>query len=314
MDWLVTGAFGFLGLELLAAIHRAQPQARILATDRSLPGRQEERFLAPLAPQLKVAALDVTDSKAVAALIARHRPAYVIHGAALTPSLLPCAKEAAAVMAVNLGGSLNVIRACLASPPRRLSLMSSAGVYMDHHPEGLPSQMRDESWPCLPQGPYAASKLALEQAAQVWGGDLDIICLRPGALYGPTEWLRDSRPRLSLPARMALAARSGTEFELAAPQSGRDWTHAVDAAEAIVALTVLQSLSHRVFNITSGERISNQNLAAHFAPHGLRWHITARMPERHESDQIPHCAARLQAATGLTPRYDLAKGVASLFG
>lgn len=310
MVWLVTGAQGFLGLALVAAIGRACPGARIVACDIAAPGaaEAEAEALAPLGDTLHHQRLDVTDPAAVAAVIAHHRPARVIHAAGLTPSLAPDPVEAARVMAVNLGGSLAMIRACLATPPARLLLVSSAGVYA---PAG-PAALLEEDAPVMPAGPYAALKLALEQAARVWGAELDIITVRPGPLYGPTERMRPSRPRLSLIGRMAEALARGAPFSLAAPDAGRDWTHAGDAADAIVALAFNPAPSARLFNITSGRRHTNADLARAFAARGLRIDWQDRPPERHEADGPTFSARLLQAETGLRLRHGLDDGIATL--
>lgn len=291
MDWLVTGAGGFLGRAIVSALGRAHPRDTVLACDLGAPGCTD---------------LDVTDSAAVEQALARHRPARVIHAAALTPAPDHDAAEAARVMRVNAGGSLAMIRACLATPPARLVLLSSAGVYAPG------TQVWDETAPTRPEGAYAASKLASEEAACVWSDALDMICVRPGPLYGPGEMARSSRPRISLVGQMADALKAGEPFALAAPEAGRDWTHIDDAAEAIVALAGLETPPHRLFNITSGQRITNARLAAAFEARGLRVQWQDRPPQPHENDRPTVTAERLRAATGLTPRHDIASGIATL--
>lgn len=309
MTWLVTGAHGFLGLAILSAIFRACPDEAVIAADLSDPDPDDQACLAPWQAQIRHIRLDVTDPQAVMQAVAVHRPARVVHAAALTPSDNPGPAEATAIMRVNAGGTFAMIRACLAHPPERLVLVSSAGVYA----QGAPANLRiEEATPVSPEGPYAASKLAMEEVARIYAEDLDIVTVRPGALYGPTERFRATRPRLSLIGRMAQDLYAGRICRLAAAQAGRDWTHAEDAADYIVALATKPTLGHRLFNITSGERHSNADIAGAFATHGLQVNWQDRPPLRHEADQPIHSARRLRAETGLIPRHDLASGIATL--
>jgi len=296
MSWLVTGAGGFLGQALTAAIRRAEPGAEIIAADLGP---------VPEAPGITPARLDVADPAAVMALVARHRPARILHAAALTPGPAADAGLLLKTLHVNLGGTLNMIRAALAHRPEHLLLVSSAGVY----PDGDGSFTEDG--PLAPVAAYAASKLAAETAAASFGADLGLTVVRPGPLYGPTEIWRPSRPSLSLFALMAHAAREGRPFALGAPGNARDWMHSDDAARAIVALAARPApIGVETFNVASGARVDHARLARAFAPFGLVTEIAAD-PHPAEASRPALSVARLRAATGLTPR-SIEDGVADL--
>ncbi|MBI4013240.1 MAG: sugar nucleotide-binding protein [Candidatus Rokubacteria bacterium] len=125
---LLTGGSGRLGTALRAA---------------------DPTFVAP--PRRE---LDVTDPGAVHAALARHRPATVIHAAALRGSR-ECEAAPADCLAINVGGTLTLARACLARGVR-LVYVSTDYVFdgrRGHYAEGDAVN---------PVNLYARSKLAGE--------------------------------------------------------------------------------------------------------------------------------------------------------
>jgi nucleoside-diphosphate-sugar epimerase len=85
---------------------------------------------------------------------------------------------------VNVGGTLNLLKASLDSGVKRFVQASSASVY--GNTEALPV---DESMAPNPVSPYAAAELAAENYAKVFhrAYGLETVCLRYFNVYGPRQ-------------------------------------------------------------------------------------------------------------------------------
>ncbi|MFB2903394.1 NAD(P)-dependent oxidoreductase [Aeromonas jandaei] len=131
---LITGANGFFGTRF---INRYQGEYEITATD--------------------VANLDITDSAQVDATIARVKPDYVIHAAAIAVTDF-CNQHPDMAHRINVTGAINVGRACKAHGAR-LVFISSEQVF-NGNPEPGPY---DESHVPLPDTVYGQNKLEAER-------------------------------------------------------------------------------------------------------------------------------------------------------
>jgi dTDP-4-dehydrorhamnose reductase len=150
MRWLVTGAGGMLGRDMVTALDGD----RVTALDR--------------------AALDVTDADAVAAAVPGHD--VIVNAAAWTD--VDCAEEAEAeATAVNGRGPANLASACAASGAILLHV-STDYVFAGDAPAPYP-----EDAPTAPANAYGRGKLAGERA--VLGGLPDRgYAVRTAWLYG----------------------------------------------------------------------------------------------------------------------------------
>ncbi|KAA0678270.1 dTDP-4-dehydrorhamnose reductase [Roseomonas genomospecies 6] len=151
---LVFGANGQVGFELLRAAWA--------------PG------LTPVG--LTRAAGDVTDAQAVAAAIAAHRPALVVNASAYT-AVDKAESERDAAFAVNRDGPANLARACAAAGVPLIHI--STDYVFDGNSKTTPWREDD---PVAPQGVYAASKLAGEEAVRE--AHPDHVILRTAWVFG----------------------------------------------------------------------------------------------------------------------------------
>jgi UDP-glucose 4-epimerase len=85
---------------------------------------------------------------------------------------------------VNVGGTLNLLKACLDLGIRRFVQASSASVYGST--ETFPVT---ECLPLNPVSPYAVAELAAENYARVFHHvyGLETVCLRYHNVYGPSQ-------------------------------------------------------------------------------------------------------------------------------
>ncbi|MEV0607959.1 dTDP-4-dehydrorhamnose reductase [Polymorphospora rubra] len=194
--WLVTGAGGMLGRDLLAVLD-GQAGARVTATTR--------------------ADLDVTDAAAVKAAVAGHDLVVNATGWTDVDRAETCEAEAAEV---NGAAVANLATACAATGARLLHV-STDYVFAGDGREPYP-----ENHPTAPVNAYGRGKLAGEQA---------VARLLPGDGYVVrTAWLYGEHGRNFVTTMLRLAAERDT-LEVVDDQHGQPtWSYAL--AGRLVAL------------------------------------------------------------------------------
>ncbi len=168
MEVLVTGATGFIGATVARRL--AEAGHRIHALHR----RQEQAaglLAAGFSPvQGNLADLDVATLPRVDGLI--HAGAVINNGGP------------GEYQQVNVDGTTRLAEWALRqSPPPRLVLISSVGVY-----GALATQPAVEDSPCRPENDYEVTKLAAEQVVRTAAGrGLPMVIIRPTWVYGPGD-------------------------------------------------------------------------------------------------------------------------------
>ncbi len=261
---LITGASGFIGLNLLEALgplpHRVVGLADRLVPDEAGP------IPARVGPAATLEIADVRDADAVAAVLRRHRPDLVIHTAAVTAGPERERAEARTVIDVNIGGTQSVLDACSATGVGRLVQVSSGAVY---GPATFGPDPLDETTPVAPTTYYGITKLAAEQLARRHGElhDLEVVVARLSAVFGPWEYPTGVRDFMSPMLQMIRAARDGSPIRLVDDRP-RNWVYAPDAARALVTLAFKPELGHDCYNIcpettTTARRFLGRLVAAY---------------------------------------------------
>lgn len=211
---------------------------------------------------------------------------------------------------VNALGTLNVLLAARAQGVQRVVYTSTAQVYG----LGLRLPQRESDLP-RPLSPYAASKLCGETlcAAFSQAYHLETVTLRLFNVYGPAL---DGAPRSTVETLFIRQALQGLPPLIKSnPQEGRDFIHAVDAAQAIaLALSAAPAAAGQVINIGSGRMTTLTELAA----------MAAALAERPLAPVVESTLDRpplqLRASTrkaarllGFRPRLALADGLAEIY-
>ena len=195
--WLVTGAAGMLGQDLLARLD-AEPETKITALTR--------------------ADLDITDPAATAAAVEGHD--IVVNTAAWTDVDGAEAQEAAAT-AVNGTGAANLAAACAATGARLLQI-STDYVFRGDGTAPYP----EDAVPSSPVNAYGRGKLAGEQA---------VLRLLPDTGYVVrTAWLYGEHGPNFVATMLRLAAQRDTLDVVDDQQGQPTWTYAL--AGQLVAL------------------------------------------------------------------------------
>lgn len=232
MSVLVTGASGFLGRVLCAAL--TGRGARVVALGHG--ARPEGRAPAEV--------MDLTTGD-VAGLLDRVASDCVIHCAGLT-SAADDATGHARLWAANVTATDRLLLAARGRPtPPRIVLVASAAIWGPMEPgQGRIS----ENHPIRPSGAYGVSKAAaaLLGLAAAGRGDLAVPVAVPFNVIGPGQ------PRRMVPQAFLdrLAAEPG-RLTVSDPQTVRDWIDVRDVAAALIALCD-PAVGSGLYNVATG--------------------------------------------------------------
>jgi nucleoside-diphosphate-sugar epimerase len=241
---LVTGAAGFLGVNLCQAL--AEAGAEVHGTVR--PGGREWRLPA-LRRRASVHAVDLCAYPAVRELFARLQPEVVFHAAVADAYTEAGARGAVLDTVLTLA---NVLDSASEQGLERLVLLGSSLVY------GSSSAAHTENAPLRPASSRgavkAASSLLAQEHARRTG--LALVELRIFSVYGPWEpWHR------LVPSALR-AALLDEVLPLTAPGLRRDYVFVGDVVDACLRAATVPAGLPNIFNIGAGQEVSNEELAA----------------------------------------------------
>jgi len=302
---LVTGAGGFVGGHLLAAL-RARGHDVILA-DR-----------APHASDHDTLPLDVTDPLAVRGAVELARPDAIAHLAAqaFVPASLT---DPDGTFDVNAHGTLRLLEAVRAladqgAAPPRVLVVSSGDVYGAQPREAFP--LRETTAP-LPRSPYAASKIAAEALAlayaRAWG--VDAVVTRAFNHIGPGQDERFGVVAFAL--QIARVAAGGAPRVLVGNlDASRDFLDVRDVCEAYALLLEGGGAAGEIYNVCSGTATTMREILRRLIELS-RVPVEVRDdPARMRPADVPISvgdASKLHAATGWTPRIPLTAALRAVY-
>ena len=238
MKVLVTGGRGLLGSATVAELDR---RGHEVTTFQRSPSANPREVLG-----------DVTDAAALQRAVAGKDA--VVHLAARV-SITGAWND---FLAVNVGGTRNVVNACRSEGVTRLVHVSSPSVA--HAGEPLVGVGATPADPDHVRGHYARSKAMAEiLALDANSPDLAITAIRPHLVWGPGD--------TQLVERIIDRARSGRLFLIGGGQSLIDTTYVDNAADAL-ACAVEHCPGGKAFVVTNGEPRTVAELVARIAQSG----------------------------------------------
>ncbi len=297
---LVTGAGGFVGRHLLAALHRRWPHVMLHATTHGPLDAQLES-----AEDVRCHRLDIRRAGRVTALLSRLQPDAIIHLAA--QSHVPTSfREPALTWRVNLQGTLNLLEGVKRESPHSLVLnVGSSDMYGGAFRSGEPVT---EHTAFQPLNPYATSKAAADLAAGQYAASdgLRVIRARPFNHTGPGQ-----RDDFVLAAFATQVARIEAGLQPPVVETGnldaqRDFLDVEDVVGAYLALLGLPEEAQRgqAYNIASGQAVAvgellNMLLARARCPIDHRLDATRQRPA--DIQAVLADTTALRQATGWRP-------------
>ena len=292
MTVLVTGAGGFLGLNILDALDAAG-LPHVALNDRPLPSGV--RTGQGCTPEIA----DVRDRAAMARILSRHGITVIIHAAAVTLAPGSTLTGVETAFDVNTVSTAILLEEARRAGVSRFVYPSSTAVYGAALYDSAPV---DEATPPRPTSVYGYTKLASERLVAETAASFDITCVRARitALFGPYERETGTRDLMSLPFQIARAALSNTPIRL--PEAHRrDWTSARDVADALVRLATGTPPRHDLYNLGLGETWSPVILARALSQLRPDWRFEVgatgdglTFPDQPESIRQPLVSARFQ--------------------
>jgi UDP-glucuronate 4-epimerase len=239
MTTLVTGSSGFVGRAIMARL----PDA--IGLD-------------PIASPSTKMIDDLSDRARLRDIIAREKITHIIHAGGVSGPMV-LADDPAAVIAINVTGSMNLLYAAMDAGVTTFvycSSLAAIGNFYEAEPIG-------EDYPLRPNSTYGCSKAAMDYVLRgLWRRvPLDLCSLRLTAVYGPgrqTEFYADTIVRAALagkPARLD-------------PLTDWPYIYVDDAAEAAIAACFSQRRNQLAYYVAHPERVTPDDIAAACAAAG----------------------------------------------
>jgi UDP-glucose 4-epimerase len=247
MNFLVTGAAGFLGSALSNRLVREGHQVRGLD---DLSAGDPSR----LQPGVLFTRGDVIDRPKLWTLLQDVDCVYHLAARVSVPESVLYPRE---YNTVNVGGTVSVMEAMRDVGVKRVVFISSGSLYGDHQKQPL-----SEDTPPDPRSPYAVSKLAAEHYVHtigaLWG--IETVSLRVFNAYGPGQPLPAAHPPV-IPHFLRQTAYGGTLVIHGDGEQTRDFVYLDDVIEAMIAASTAPTVNRKVINIGSGVETSIRELA-----------------------------------------------------
>lgn len=306
MTVLVTGAAGFIGAYVCRALRARGEHVTGLDNwnDYYDPRLKRDR-VAALCPDVRIAALDLTDRAGIAALFDEVSPSRVVHLAAQA-GVRHSLHNPHAYADSNLTGFLNILEACRHRGIAHLVYASSSSVYG----AGAVPPFREDARIDRPLSFYAATKAANEAMAYSYAHLYGLRCtaLRFFTVYGP--WGRpDMAPLLF--SRAVLAGRPIEVFNHG--RMRRDFTHIDDIVAGVLGALdhpPADTPPHRVFNLGNHTPVALERFIAVIEQAAGRPAQKVYRPM--QAGDMPETmadTAAAQAAFGFAPRIAIEDGL-----
>ena len=254
MRILITGAFGFLGRNL---VDRLQGEHDLILVDREPDLFQTEAMSKWLIGKHII----MCDLDAEAEKLQEVLPIVdcVIHCAGMT-RIPPSWNIYKQYYETNILTTTLLYNICQAYGVKRFVFISSSSVYGNNG-----TDIQTEDSPLIPTNPYAVSKMSAEHALRVQKlmGKTELIIVRPFTMYGDYMNLG---PNALVIGKFIKARDEGQPLQLdGGGTQTRDFLHASDAVEGM-KLIVEQGADGEVYNLGTGRAVMIRELADLISP------------------------------------------------
>jgi len=246
MNFLITGAAGFLGSNLANFLVRENHQVRGL--DDLSTGNPDN-----LSSDVLFTRGDVNDRPKLWTLLQEIDCVYHMAARVSVPESILYPRE---YNAVNVGGTVSLMEAMRDVGVRRVVFISSGAIYGDQGAQPL-----NETAQANPRSPYAVSKLAAEYYVRtigdLWG--IETVILRVFNAYGPGQHMPPAHAPV-IPHYLNQALRGGTLVMHGDGSQTRDYVYVDDVVSAMIGAATAPNINHQIINIGSGIQTSVRDL------------------------------------------------------
>ena len=300
MKALVTGGAGFIGSNLVDALRERGDE--VVVIDDISTGKRENLDEA-LANGAELAELDIRDAESVSEVVGSARPDAIFHLAAqidVRKSVADPAHDAA----INVGGTVNVLRAAQEHAVARIVNTSTGGAI---YGEGqvLPAP---EDHPVAPEAPYGLSKFCAEQYCELFRRlhGLNTVSLRYGNVFGPRQDPLGEAGVIAIFCGALLENRTPQIF--GSGEQTRDYVYVGDVVDA--NLRAAESAATGSINIGRGVQTSVLDIVTALARHSHNGFRADHAPPRPgEVQHIYLDTSRARAELGWEAKVDLDQGL-----
>lgn len=313
--WLITGAAGFIGSNLLEALLKLNQ--KVVGLDNLSTGHQRnlyevERIVTPSQWQ-NFSFMQADICNLASCQTACTGVDYVLHQAALG-SVPRSLEDPITTNASNITGFLNMLVAAQSAKVKRFVYAASSSTYGDH-----PSLPKVEDHIGKPMSPYAVTKYVNELYADVFGKNygLQSIGLRYFNVFGPRQ---DSESAYAavIPKWIASMIKGEPVYINGDGETSRDFCYIANVVQAnlLAASTPNTEAVNQVYNVAVGGRTTLNELYAQ-----LKQNLISSYPHLKDSQEVyrefragdvRHSLASIDKARdrlGYAPTHTMGQGV-----
>lgn len=255
---LVTGGGGVLGLNLARDLAERGEQVLLLSWIHE--GRKTEvpSFLVQYwGKEVTEVMGDVLEWPSILDVMAKHPVDSIVHAAGTWPGR-PGETSLYHVASVDVTGTLNILEAARIFNVRRITFISSLGVYI-----GLPNNTKvheDINLPAMVPDVISSTKKAAEQLCNLYSTtyNMDIPVIRVARIYGPAaHWGINPLEKIVVNTLQGIPADCLETYE----RSYVCPIYTKDCARGIITIHLADKLKYNVYNLSDGNCVAYREVA-----------------------------------------------------
>ena len=233
--FLITGASGFVGSNLLRKLVEKKAQVHIILRKNSKTWRIKD-----ILPKVNIHISDLSNYKDVLKIVQKTKPTVIYHLASY--GAYPFQKNADQILKVNVTGTWNLLHALLNNEYKLFVNTGSSSEY------GFKNKPMKETDLLEPASYYSVAKCTQTHLCSHMAKESNkpIVTLRPFSVYGPYE-----EPSRFMPTLLK-SLYLGEKMNLTSPDTARDFIYMDDMIDAYLKIEELRKYSGMTFNIGTG--------------------------------------------------------------